>query len=81
MMVVRVTRNSLRWGLGSGMSMGFNSQLGGELLYILHESEEGVCDQCIGMVRKGKNCGALGYWCRLNSGRDFEDKGCGWDSF
>ena len=27
-MVVMVTRNSLRWGVGSGMSRGLSSQLG-----------------------------------------------------
>ena len=33
-MVVRVIRNNLRWGLGTGMSMGLSSQLGEELLYM-----------------------------------------------
>ena len=28
-MVVRVTRNNLRWGVGSGMSKALSSQLGG----------------------------------------------------
>ena len=42
MMVVRVIMNNLRWGLGSGMSMGFSSHLGGELLYMTVKRGGGV---------------------------------------